>query len=98
HEAARAGGRHPLEVAENVLEEKRNTVEGAAAGRLTRRSRASLVEHLVDDRVERGVVLLDATDGRFNQLGRRDVLFGHQLGQTESVELTILRKWHIPLL
>ena len=46
----------------------------------------SSIEALVDDRVERGVHLLDTSDGGFHQLGRRDLTVADHLGLRGCVE------------
>ena len=59
-------------VAGQVLEEERHPAEGSVGKRGVGGLRARLVEERVDHRVELGVELFDAADGRVDQLDRAD--------------------------
>jgi hypothetical protein len=48
------------------------------------------VVHLVDQRVDRGVVFFRAIDGFFDELRRSDLASGNQLCQSQAVEVRVL--------
>ena len=91
-----AGRGDPLVVAQDVLQQEGDPLElPAAAGRgLALRRLAPLLVHLVDDGVQRRVVLLDAGDRLLDQVGGCHLALADELGQPHAVERRVLLEDH----